>query len=212
MFYVILSLPIAIGILESLGDLFESVFKSHISSTFYKEAWVEKSASSEIIEKKEIDLLKKFIKTSEVRENVSKGDNQALPPAESFFSKPRKINWELLNEKRKNIGETGEQLVLDIERNYLLRHGREDLASKIRHVASLGDGYGYDIQSFFLDGREKYIEVKSTSSSSDVTPFYISQNELKFLEVNKETAFVYRLFNIVKGKELSLQVHSASEV
>ena len=56
-----------------------------------------------------------------------------------------------------------------------------------------GDGLGYDVLSFFEDGREKYIEVKSTTQSLQ-SPFYISNNELNFLKQNLECSFIYRVF------------------
>ncbi len=40
------------------------------------------------------------------------------------------------------------------------------LAEKVRHVSQLqGDGAGYDIESYSLDGTIKYVEVKTTKGS-----------------------------------------------
>jgi Domain of unknown function (DUF3883) len=45
----------------------------------------------------------------------------------------------------------------------LLPAARADLAAKARHVSQIeGDGAGYDIESFEIDGTPKFIEVKTT--------------------------------------------------
>jgi hypothetical protein len=55
-------------------------------------------------------------------------------------------------------------LVVEHEREQLKMLGRGDLAEKVKHVAiEEGDGAGYDVKSFFVDGRPKYIEVKTTA-------------------------------------------------
>lgn len=69
----------------------------------------------------------------------------------------------------------------------------KDLSDKVRHVSIKdGDGSGYDILSFFQDGKEKYIEVKSTTMSIEA-PFYLSKNELGFLKEHVENYFLYRI-------------------
>jgi hypothetical protein len=53
--------------------------------------------------------------------------------------------------------------VLKHERERLDSAGRSDLASKALHIAELeGDGAGYDVRSFELDGTPRFIEVKTT--------------------------------------------------
>lgn len=57
----------------------------------------------------------------------------------------------------------GEELVADYERRWLRQHARPDLADGVRWTAREdGDGLGYDEMSCGLDGRERYIEVKTT--------------------------------------------------
>lgn len=54
------------------------------------------------------------------------------------------------------------------------------LAEKVLHTAKIGgDGAGFDIRSFFPDGRLKFIEVKTTTGPKD-TDFLISANEVAF--------------------------------
>ena len=64
----------------------------------------------------------------------------------------------------------------------------------MRHVSQLdGDGLGYDILSYSLDGSEKYIEVKTTTGSAE-TPFYITDNEVKFSKKFSSNYYLYRVY------------------
>jgi hypothetical protein len=56
----------------------------------------------------------------------------------------------------------------------------EKFAEQIRWISKEeGDGTGFDILSKHLDGKDKYIEVKTTKPGKE-TPFYFSRNELTF--------------------------------
>ncbi len=88
-------------------------------------------------------------------------------------------DYEKLQKQRKRIGDRGEKLVLMYEIEILKKSGRHDLAKKVDHVADKTDGKGYDILSYELDGSEKPIEVKATSSKSFSGGFFLSSNELK---------------------------------
>lgn len=81
-------------------------------------------------------------------------------------------------DQARRLGLLGEQLVLQHERSALRAAGRPDLAERVEHIAiTQGDGAGYDIISYSLDGSGKYIEVKTTSGD-DRTPFEVTPNEL----------------------------------
>ena len=93
------------------------------------------------------------------------------------------------------LGRAGEERVLAHERAVLLREGRRDLADQIRWISEeAGDGAGYDIESFEPDGRPRLIEVKTTNGW-DRTPFYISRNELRVSEEQRETWRLFRLWD-----------------
>ena len=63
----------------------------------------------------------------------------------------------------KELGLKGEMFVLALERDRLTAAGRKDLANKIVHTSQeIGDGAGYDITSYDLDGSLRHIEVKTT--------------------------------------------------
>ncbi|MET4562570.1 hypothetical protein ABIA69_003761 [Lysinibacillus parviboronicapiens] len=82
---------------------------------------------------------------------------------------------ESLLEKQKRIGELGEIIVEEYEKKYLISKGCIKLAEMVRRVSQENCREGYDIISFYEDGSEKYIEVKS--STSNQLEFYISINE-----------------------------------
>ncbi len=125
---------------------------------------------------------------------ASERQSEEFVAPERRYRTARKIdNWDEINRKRKMTGLRGEEVVVVIEQEFLESIGRRDLAQRVRHVSvEDGDGLGYDVLSFFGDGREKYVEVKSTTSSIS-SPFFLSRNELGFLREHKEDSFIYRV-------------------
>lgn len=84
------------------------------------------------------------------------------------------------------------------EERRLFDAGRKDLAKQIDHVAkSQGDGLGYDVKSFELDGKPRLIEVKTTSFGA-MTPFYVSKREVVASNRLAENYQLYRPFNFRK--------------
>lgn len=77
----------------------------------------------------------------------------------------------------KKIGTRGELIVIEYEKEYLINNKRKDLAAKIIHTAKTDDSAGYDIISYDIDGRKKYIEVKATILLPGSAQFFISANE-----------------------------------
>lgn len=78
------------------------------------------------------------------------------------------------------LGEAGEQWMLELERRRLIEEGRPDLAERVQWVSKIqGDGAGYDIHSFSRDGRDRCLEVKTTSNNSKRAPFYVTANEVR---------------------------------
>jgi len=79
--------------------------------------------------------------------------------------------------RNRSLGEAGEAFVFESERYRLHHAGRADLVEQIRWISrEEGDGAGYDIHSFNLDGITRLIEVKTTNGAAR-TPFFISRNE-----------------------------------
>lgn len=93
------------------------------------------------------------------------------------------------------LGELGEEFVYNIEKNSVAVFNK-DFADKVEHVSKLyGDKFGYDISSIDINGNNLKIEVKTTNGDCD-TPFFISENELRFLKEHKnDGAILYRVYN-----------------
>lgn len=63
-----------------------------------------------------------------------------------------------------------------MERKKLIGADRKDLAKLVEKVKY--DYEGYDINSFEVDGRKKFIEVKTTSRLAGSLEFFLTHNEL----------------------------------
>ncbi len=112
--------------------------------------------------------------------------------------------------RNRSLGAAGEALVMQFEATRLHSMGCKRLANRIEHVSlQRGDGAGFDILSFEPDGRERFIEVKTTAFV-DTTPFYISRNEVRFAIANPEQYRLYRLFDF-RRKPRMFQLAGAVE-
>lgn len=104
--------------------------------------------------------------------------------------------------QNQSLGLAGEEFVMQFEHWRLNAIGQYTLADRVEHVAqSKGDGLGYDVLSFEPDGRERFIEVKTTSFGKD-TPFFVSKNELTFSRTATQQFHLYRLFDFRKQPRL----------
>ncbi|MDP3423161.1 MAG: DUF3883 domain-containing protein [Burkholderiaceae bacterium] len=104
--------------------------------------------------------------------------------------------------QNQSLGLAGEEFVLQFEHWRLNAIGQCALADRVEHVAqSKGDGLGYDVLSFEPDGRERFIEVKTTAFGKD-TPFFVSKNELSFSRTAAQQFHLYRLFEFRKQPRL----------
>ena len=82
-----------------------------------------------------------------------------------------------------------------LEKSSLARLGRADLAERVRWTSvDLGDGLGYDIDSYRADGSERRIEVKTTNFGIR-TPFYITRNEVAYSADYADVFSLYRVFD-----------------
>lgn len=105
----------------------------------------------------------------------------------------RKSDYDALQKQNSRIGFLGEQIVLEYERKRF--SDRPDLFQKIEHVSQTkGDGLGYDIASVNNEGKEVFIEVKTTTQGKNAS-FYLSRNELEFAKTHPDNYFLYRLYN-----------------
>ena len=91
---------------------------------------------------------------------------------------------------------------MEFEARRLFNEGAKQLVDRIEHSSKLkGDGLGYDILSYDADGRERFIEVKTTSYDAE-TPIFVSSNEVDFSEEAVDQFHLYRLFDFRKSPHM----------
>lgn len=120
----------------------------------------------------------------------------------AYLRAPVKRDYFAREAQNRSLGEAGELFALNFERWRLAQLGAGQFADKVRHVSlEEGDGLGYDIRSFEPDGRERFIEVKTTGFG-ERTPFYVSANEARFARDHQESFRLYRLFDFRSSPRL----------
>ena len=108
---------------------------------------------------------------------------------------PAKRDYLAQEARNRSLGLAGEQFVMELEARRLHATGKKLLSERVEHAsATQGDGLGYDVLSFEESGRERLIEVKTTAFG-ELTPFFVSRNELARSEVDAESYRLYRLFD-----------------
>jgi len=123
------------------------------------------------------------------------------PPAELGLMQAvaRKFDVALRDERNRTLGRAGEERVLAHELSSLRASGRDDLARRVRWVSrDDGDGAGYDIASFTIDGKPRLIEVKTTNGW-ERTPFHITRNELDVADRHRQEWCLFRLWNFSRS-------------
>ena len=106
------------------------------------------------------------------------------------------VNYLERETRNRDVGIKGELLIVEHERAWLSAHGHPDLAEQVVHVpTTLGDGAGYDVGSFLLDGSPHHIEVKATRGSINA-PFFVSAKELRHAREHPGAYSIYRIFDL----------------
>ena len=128
---------------------------------------------------------------------------QILPPNSSTSKRKIKGNsnrgnpdYEKEARKLKKLGDRGEKIVMDIEKQRLNEAGKQNLANKIERVSLKSDSLGYDILSFNTDGSKRYIEVKATRSKVGTANFFITANEMKIAQ-EFDNYFIYMVYDVI---------------
>ncbi len=142
--------------------------------------------------------------------NTDVGDNSdVLTPSPSFYSydelKTKYLKNDYLKKQKRQIeiGDLGEAFILDME--YKKLKGTQ----YAYYIEDKSDNpeTGYDILSYDLDGKEIYIEVK-TSEFVNV-PFFMTEHEIsigKKLLQDKKKYLVYRVENILADNKADIVV------
>lgn len=116
------------------------------------------------------------------------------PMKNTSFTSIRDNDYFNNHKRQKQLGNFGEIFVVEYEKRFLQENGRKDLAEKVEHVSmTKGDGLGYDVLSYDLNGRKKFIEVKTTRGAL-TQEFFVTSTELAFSKQNSGRFWLYRVY------------------
>ena len=114
----------------------------------------------------------------------------------------RKFDPALKDQLNRQLGLAGEEHIFEYEQKKLFDGGRKDLSTKVTWVSQVeGDGAGYDIRSYKIDGSELWLEVKTTRGGG-MTPFYLTRNEWNVATEHPDSFRLYRLYEFSKEPKL----------
>ncbi|MCF8228607.1 MAG: DUF3883 domain-containing protein [Bacteroidales bacterium] len=123
-------------------------------------------------------------------------------PSETYSRSPIKVNYLEKEQNNAKLGMFGEEIVMEYERRSLIKMGKANLAEKVEWISQeKGDGLGFDILSRYGNGKDKYIEVKTTKLSKE-SPFFFTRNEMLFSLGHKSDYHLYRLFDVDKRAKM----------
>ena len=135
-----------------------------------------------------------------------------LPSMGELKQLRQKVRLELHRKQahREEIGDRGEDIVAKNEKEKLRGSGFEN-AVNVNYAADTSAGF--DIFSFTMDGQPLHIEVKTTEGGAD-TPFFLSTNELEFVESCAANGLNYQLHRIynLKNDSYDVKVYTAEEL
>jgi len=144
----------------------------------------------------EEDLAKEEVESGILNLSNKKPRRKNRKKVKRSFKGRGQTDYLLKAKKDKKIGDLGEELVFEYEKRRLTEAGEKDLADKLEHVSmTQGDGTGYDIKSFNIDGTDRFIEVKTTKQGLDAE-FFMSPNEIEFSELNSQSYSLYRVYDL----------------
>lgn len=139
---------------------------------------------------------------AKVKSDAPHKENRATEVVDPLLFKAVKRDYLEREAKNQSLGMAGEKFIVQFEHWRLNQLGQGRLADRVDHVShTRGDGLGYDVLSFDADGRERFIEVKTTSFGRD-TPFFVSRGELALSHGAKDQFHLYRLFEFRKAPRL----------
>lgn len=180
---------------RNFDDVFSTVPEEYISDFLigFREATGQDSTKRVCYVAEAVQIENKQLQETGQPSKVSKTSRKASTP------KKGKRDYIVEYIKDFEIGEAGETLVYDYEHKKIedaKRKGLIDRSIFVKWVSRENDFEGYDILSYDIEKKiEKYIEVKTTTGGKN-TPFYISENELKFSKAHADKYCIYRVYGL----------------
>jgi hypothetical protein len=162
----------------------------------------------------EVEVVQPIIKVDFEKfvQEVTISAQASEPEAVYLHKNPIKINYLEREQNNRSLGLSGEELVIEYEKWNFIRLGKEKYADQIRWISKEeGDGAGFDILSKNLDGKDKYIEVKTTKLSKE-NPFFFSRNELLFSQSHADRYNLYRLYNFTDDPKMFIRNGSLDQI
>lgn len=118
----------------------------------------------------------------------------------SYHRRAIKNDFVRLEANKKELGLAGELAVVNHEQRRLWTCGHTALAERVEHVSvTQGDGLGFDVLSYNIDGSERLIEVKTTRRA-DTWPFVATRNEVALSAAVPEQFHLYRVYSFERTK------------
>lgn len=143
-----------------------------------------------------------MIDFTKVKSEAPTRQHRATESENQLFFKAVKRDYLEREAQNQSLGLAGEEFIVKFEHWRLVSLGQQRLADRVDHVSqSKGDGLGYDVLSFDADGKERFIEVKTTTFGL-ATPFFVSRGELALSQGVREQFHLYRLFEFRKAPRL----------
>jgi len=143
------------------------------------------------------------VKPDEINPKLTDIITKSSTENKSESQKKRKTDYVRQAMRNTTVGRRGEDIVMILEKEFLCRAGRQDLAEKVEQVSEKanGDSYGYDIHSFTTDGEDKFIEVKATTMPFTSNPsFIVTDNEYIHGRDLKEKYYICWIFEAATEK------------
>lgn len=110
-----------------------------------------------------------------------------------------KVDFAERDQRNRSLGRAGEAWAMKVIQEELTQGGRADLAERTVWISDVvGDGLGYDIATFDLDGEPIRVEVKTTKGGRSA-PFFVSANEVRASSAEDEAYVLFRVFNFPKA-------------
>jgi len=167
---------------------YQRLLKTVVTEQIAKSSWLDE-AERAAAELPAIGVAAVSVDFSKVRTDAPRLAVAAKEPNLDFA--PIRRDYVEREARNRSLGRAGEEFVVEHERWRLRELGEPSLAARVDWVATTrGDGLGYDVLSFDLDGSARHIEVKTTAFGI-ATPFFLTERELQFAEISERQFHIY---------------------